>query len=320
MYKQLTLKQRYQISAFLKADFNLTEIAGKIGVHKSTVSREIKRNRGPDKYGPEKADSRASFNKKYFHKHSKRTSEMISFINVKLGDEWSPEQIYGYCKKYGITMISHEAIYQYIKEERIKGRSLYLHLRRKGKKKRQSKKNEKRGKIKNRISIDKRPSIVDKRFRAGDFEGDLIVGKDNKGAIVTLVDRVTKLTIAKILPNKSARTTTDAIIELLQPLKEFVHTITFDNGKEFAFHEEIATKLNADVYFAHPYHSWERGTNENTNGLIRQYLPKDSSFKDVRKQDIQRIIRKLNLRPRKSLGFDHPAGVFEKMCIQRYNW
>ena len=207
-------------------------------------------------------------------------------------------------------MISHEIIYKYIKTDRKNGGSLYKHLRCAKKRRKKYGSKDKRGQIKNRVSIEERPEYVNNRERLGDWEADLIIGKDNKGVIVTLVERVTGLLLMDYVESKNADKVSDAIISLLASFACYVHTITFDNGKEFARHEKIAKALNAKMYFAHPYSSWERGTNENTNGLVRQYFPKKSNFEKISERGIAKVISSLNLRPRKRLGFASPAQAF----------
>ena len=198
-----------------------------------------------------------------------------------------------------------------IKADKLSGGSLYRHLRcHKKKYKKRYGSNDRRGFIPNRKSIDERPGIVNEKSRIGDWEGDTVIGKNHKGALVTLVERKTKFTLVAYVANKTAENVTQAMIALLAPHVEKVHTITVDNGKEFAYHEQITKKLNSQVYFAHPYHSWERGLNENTNGLIRQYVPKKSEINTTTQNQLGTIMNKLNFRPRKSLNFDSPADIF----------
>ncbi len=187
------------------------------------------------------------------------------------------------------------------------GGELYRHLRRQGKQydKRRNGKSTRR-QIKNRVSIDDRPQVVDDKSRMGDWEIDTVIGKGHSGALVTIVERVTNFTVSRQVNNKSAAAVTKATIALLKPLKDVVHTITADNGKEFSYHEEISKALEAEVYFAHPYSSWERGLNENTNGLLRQYFPKSTDFKKVSQVDVNRAVKRLNARPRKYLDFKTP--------------
>ena len=201
---------------------------------------------------------------------------------------------------------------QYIWEDKRNGGKLYEHLRHKKKYRKRSARGDNRGKIPNKKSIEDRPEVVDSRERIGDWEADTIVGKGMKGAIVTLVDRKSRFLRMGLVERRTKEAVKNMIIELL---KDFpVHTITCDNGKEFAAHEEISEVLDAETYFSHPYASWERGTNENTNGLIRQYFPKDTSFKNISKNDIHYVENRLNTRPRKCLGFVQPMVILKNHC------
>ena len=160
------------------------------------------------------------------------------------------------------------------------------------------------------MSIDERPEIVNTNERIGDWEVDTMIGKNHKGVLVTAVDRKAKFTCIGHAPNKTAELVSNVLIDMLTPYQDKVLTITIDNGKEFSMHKDIANTLKADVYFAHPYRSWERGLNENTNGLIRQYFPKKSSFETIKERDIKFVEQRLNMRPRKSLGFNTPLESF----------
>jgi len=313
-YKQLTYKERYQIYALLKEGLNLTQIANNIGYHKSTISREISRNSKKSTiYHPDSASIKTFTRHRDKHKFSKITVKVKKYIHKYLKNDWTPEQVSGQLKRDSIVDLSHEAIYQYIYQNKKEGGRLYLHLPHKLKKynKRSGMYNI-RGMIANRVSIHNRPVIVDKKLRIGDWEVDTVIGKYHKGAIVTIVDRKSKFTLMKKLPTKEAIGVSNAIIELLYPVKQFTHTITSDNGKEFTYHENIASSLNIDFYFCDPYSSWQRGLNENTNGLIRRYIPKKSSFENISEKEIVTIQTKLNNRPRKSLGYRTPAEVFYK--------
>ena len=174
---------------------------------------------------------------------------------------------------------------------------------------------DRRGTIPNRLSIDDRPSIVEARSRIGDWEADTVIGKNHRQAIVSIVERKSGFTLIRKVERKTALAVSQAMIGLLRPHRKKVHTITSDNGKEFAGHEEIASKLKADFYFAHPYSSWERGTNENTNGLIRQYFPKNRDFTTITQQEIDMAMERLNSRPRKRLGYQTPSQVFFKSGV-----
>ena len=210
----------------------------------------------------------------------------------------------------GIYVV-HETIYRYIYDNKANGGKLYTSLRHKNKKyHKRSNDYKARGTIIDRVMIDKRPKIVEEKSRIGDLEIDTVIGKNHVGALVTVVDRKSKFAIIKNVPSKEARIVAQALIEMIQPIKAIIHTITSDNGKEFAYHKEIAAALDADFYFANPYHSWERGLNEHTNGLIRQYLPKKSEFTNVSKDEIIMIQNRLNHRPRKVLGYKTPYEVF----------
>jgi len=310
-YTQLTKVQRYQISALRKEGLSQEAIASNIGVHRSTISRELQRNSGLRGYRPKQAQHRALQRHKEKPKAIRLGDEQIVYIRENIQQEWSPEQISGTMASAGISTVSHETIYRYLQRDRSEGGTLYTYLRHKSRKyRRRYGSSERRGQIRNRVSIDERPAVVAQRSRIGDFEIDTVIGKNHKQALVTIVDRYSKLTLIKKVTHKRADLVSSAAIELLTPLSHWVHTITADNGKEFASHETIANAINADVYFAHPYASWERGTNENTNGLIRQYFPKGSRFEEITDEQIQVVQEKLNRRPRKTLGFKTPYELF----------
>ena len=312
-YKQITQEERYQIAALLAAGFNQSYIAAQLSRDKSTISREISRNKGPRGYQPKQANDKALQRRKTAYKAVKMTAELITFVESKLREEWSPDQISGWLLIECHMTLSHERIYQHIWEDKHQGGDLYKHLRRQGKKyeKRCNGKSS-RGQIKNRVSIDHRPMIVAAKLRVGDWEIDTVIGKNHQGALVTLVERKTLYTLVAQVDRKQADKVTKATIDLLTPFEGRVHSITADNGKEFAFHEEIAKQLKTKVYFAHPYHSWERGLNENTNGLLRQYFPKHTNLKNVTKEEVDLAAYKLNNRPRKTLGYKTPAQMMNR--------
>ena len=306
-YTQLTHTQRYQISALLKIGHRQTEIADTIGVHKSTISRELKRNRGKRGYRPKQAHQFTMARRD--KAKSRITDEDWRLIEELISLDLSPEQISDYCGKEQVLQISHEWIYQYIYKDKRSGGSLWKHLRCRKKRRKRYGSYEKRGQIPNRTSIDERPQIVEDRSRLGDWEADTIIGKGKKGAIVTLVDRKSRYLRMGLVSQRTKEAVKEMIISLLAGYP--VYTITCDNGKEFAGHEDIANALGARIYFAHPYSSWERGTNENTNGLIRQYIPKNTDFSALGKADILFDENRLNTRPRKCLSFNPPV-VFLK--------
>lgn len=307
-YQQLTYEQRCQIFVLKKIGYSQRAIARSIDTSQSTISRELARNTGERGYRHKQAQARSVGRRKGAIRRPKMTSAMISVIESKLRLDWSPEQISGWLLDNKQLLISHETIYLHIWSDKRFGGDLYRHLRRQGKKydKRRNGKST-RGQIKDRVSIDERPQIVDEKSRIGDWEIDTMIGKGHSGVLVTIVERVTKFTLSAQVDNKSAAAVTEATINLLKPFKDVVHSITADNGKEFAYHRKISKALSADVYFAHPYSSWERGLNENTNGLLRQYFPKITNLKLVSKAAVNKAVRRLNARPRKDLGFKTPG-------------
>jgi len=304
-YKQLTREERYQIKALLDTGTSQERISEVLGVSPSTLSRELRRNKGKRGYRPKQAHEKALAGRKGKSK-TRLNQEIWVLVETKLQEDWSPEQISGRLKLKGI-MVSHESIYQYVYADKRIGGTLWKHLRRPKKYRKRAGGRNRRGKIPNRRSIDRRPAIVDERSRIGDWEADLVIG--DEGVALTLTERKSRFTLLRIFQSKHAAPITEAIIELLK-WDARIKTITFDNGKEFAGHQEIADALNADCYFAHPYASWERGTNENTNGLLRQYLPRKRNFKEVSSQEETSIMDKLNSRPRKCLDFHTPYEVF----------
>lgn len=309
-YKQLTLGQRYQIEALKKAGKENKEIAVLVETSESTISRELKRNEGKGGYCAVQAQERAEQRKREGKKPTKLTAEVIQLITQGLRFDHSPQQVSGALKVAQGISVSHEWIYRYVKKERLNGGDLYMHLRQAGKRRKKYGSKDTRGQLCNRVSIEQRPDIVDEKTRIGDWEIDTVIGQHHKGALVTIVERKSRFTLIQKVESKHAEGVTTATVNLLTPYSDKVFTITADNGKEFAGHETIAKELNADVYFAHPYSSWERGLNENTNGLIRQYFPKGSSFQDITDQDIETVIYLLNHRPRKTLNYQTPHAVF----------
>lgn len=309
VYTQLTQVQRYQIYALMKAELNQSEIATILGVNKSTISRELRRNRGLKGYRPKQAHQLA-ITRRQTKIQSRITDEDWCMVEGLLREDWSPEQISLWLVQHKRLSISHEWIYLYVLEDKRLGGDLYRHLRCQKPRKKRYGAYDRRGQLPNRVSIDERPAIVEHRTRLGDWELDTIIGKSHKQAIVSLTERKSRLALIAKVPTKQAEGVKDAVLALLSPLSAHVHTITSDNGKEFARHEAIAEALDADFYFAHPYASWERGLNENTNGLIRQYFPKGCDFTTISDKDIQRAMNKLNNRPRKCLGMKTPNQVF----------
>jgi transposase, IS30 family len=307
-YSQLTQEQRYQIYALKKTRHSQAEIAEVIGVHRSSVSRELERNRGQRGYRPQQAQRLAMERRQ---KGVPRiTVETWALVEKLLQQDWSPEQISGRLKKEQRICISHEWIYQYVLEDKRAGGDLYRHLRCQKKRRKRYGKYDRRGKLPNCRSIEERPAIVNTRKRLGDWEVDTLIGKNHKQALVILTERKSRFTLLGKVPQRTAQAVQDQIHQLLLPVVDKVHTLTSDHGKEFAFHQQIADLLHLKFYFAHPYAAWERGTNENTNGLLRQYFPKKHDFQQVSSKEMEQAMFKLNFRPRKSLRFKTPFEVF----------
>lgn len=314
-YKQLTLKERYHISTLLKRGWRQKEIAESIGVHPSTICRELQRNSDPisKEYRYEFASTATKRRHKEKLKYTVITQSTERYIRAKLKEDWSPEQIAGRMRMDTGIVVCHETIYRYIYVNKSNGGRLYKYLRHKNKKYHNRINNyQRRGTIIGRVSIDRRPKIVEKKNRIGDFEIDTVIGRHHVGALVTVVDRKSKFTLIKNVASKQADLVTQALIEMLTPIKAITKTITSENGKEFAYHKQISDALDTDFYFANPYHSWERGLNEHTNGLIRQYLPKKTDFTQISKEKIITIQEKLNHRPRKVLNYKTPYEIFFK--------
>lgn len=314
-YTRLTEEERYQIYEAVTEKCSHREIAKQVNKHHSTISREVKRNIGLKGYRPKQAQEKAQERCRNKPQYRKLNSEVRSLINKNIKEQWSPDQIQGRLRSEGLPMVCATTIYSFIQQDKSAGGSLYKHLRHKKSYKQRTGSPDARGQIIGRISIDERPSIVDEKVRIGDWEGDTVIGKGHQGVLVTLADRVSKKTLIAHVPSKHAGVVTDAIIKLLKTEKNYLHTITFDNGKEFAFHAKIKEALGAEIYFAHPYHSWERGLNENHNGLIRQYLPKGMALDKVTSKDIAKIQNRLNNRPRKLLGYKTPNEVYDAMRL-----
>jgi len=310
-YTQLTEGERYQIYALLGINLTQKEIANRLGRHPSTISRELRRNKGQRGYRPKQANELATKRRKSALKQIKLTETVQQWIRTLIKKDLSPQQVVSYLEKKRDVKLHHETVYQFIYRDKANGGELYKHLRIANKpyRKRYGK-YDRRGQIVDRVSIDERPKIVDDKSRIGDWEGDTIIGKGHKGALLTLVERKTLYTLIVPLKSKNGEQLKDAVIEALKPFKDRVLTLTFDNGREFAHHQEMAKALEADVYFAHPYASWERGINENTNGLIRQYFPKGSDLREITLEQAQRVMDLLNNRPRKTRGGKTPNELF----------
>jgi IS30 family transposase len=321
-YHHLTRDQRCQLYTLKKRGDSIAFIANEIEAHRSTIYRELKRNFGLRRYRYKQAHEKAVQRRYNASSHKpKMNHTTIAIIKEKLRLQWSPVQISGWLKMQEYTRaVSYETIYQYVWQEKSKGGFLYKELRHSGKKyNRRSKGCAGRGCIPHRIDIDERPAIVEKKIRLGDWELDTIVGTGQSGVIVSMVERTSKLTKLAKAPRRTAYEVKQALLLRLDPIKEFVLTMTADNGKEFADHQEVGKALDSEFYFAKPYHSWERGLNEHTNGLVRQYFPKNKRFDEITKDDLMNVEILLNKRPRKVLNFATPIEVFDHLAKAALN-
>lgn len=320
-YTHLTEQDRYVISHLTCAGFSLREIGRRINRHHATISRELKRNDDPvfedttywyDWTHPEALKRRH----KARHRRRRSNQRLVDYVKRKLKNDWSPETIAAKLKidhPHDATMrLSHETIYHWIYLDARGGGSLYQHLRRKRKRRRRQKRyGAGRRFIPGRLSISERPAIVETRERFGDWEGDTIQGKKGSGYIATHVERKGRYLMAAKLDDKTAQSLTVQSIRAFRRIpKKMRKTLTVDNGTEFFYFKEIENKTGLRVYFAKPYSAWQRGTNENTNGLLRQYFPKGTDFRTVTHQALAFAVKKLNYRPRKCLGYRTPHEVF----------
>lgn len=310
-YHQLTENERYQIYVMKKAGHSQKEIAVLLNRTPSTISRELRRNRGLRGYRPKQAQQLSASRRREASKAIKVTDEVWGWIVRLVEQQLSPQQVVDYLDNHKNISLHHETVYQRIYADKAQGGELYKHLRIASKPYRKRYGHyDRRGRIKNRIDIDERPAIVDRRTRIGDWEGDTVMGKGRKSALLTMVERKTLYTVIVRLTGKRADLLAEAAVTHMAEMKSKVKTITFDNGLEFADHVMIAEGLEANIYFAHPYASWERGINENTNGLIRQYFPKGTDFNQVSDAQVQWVMNRLNNRPRKTRGCKSPNELF----------
>ena len=317
-YTHLTESERYHIWTMKKQNNSLRSIAKDMDRSVSTISREIKRNSGQRGYRHNQAQEFASYRHKEKKKHIKVTDEITRYIREKLKLLWSPEQIGGRLRIDKSITLSHETIYRFILKDKTSGGSIYKYLRHQCKKYRKRYGGrDYRGRIPNRVDIDNRPTVVNDRSRIGDWEADTIIGKGHQGSLVTVAERKSRMYLAIPIVRKTAYATVVAITELLKPMENLVHTITFDNGREFSRHMDIASQLGCDTYFAKPYHSWERGLNENHNGLLRQFFPKKMSLHKLTKKNVALATSLMNNRPRKCLGFNTPSEIFSQYLLSK---
>ena len=311
-YHHLTQDERCQIYGLKKSGLSHRAIGRELGRHHTAIGREIKRNSGARGYRYKQAHDKATDRRRLASSVARKmTDEMWRQVEEKLAAGWSPDQIAGRFRRECKVMVGRERIYQYIRADRKAGGCLYKHLRRRGKKPNwRGGRHAGRGVIPGRVDISERPAIVDDKSRVGDWEVDTVVGAGQSGALASAVERSSKLTRLARVERRTARETEAALERRLKPDSALVLTITADNGKEFAGHRRLSRALDADFYFARPYHAWERGLNEHTNGLVRQYFPKGTDFRLVTDRQVQEVEDRLNGRPRKVLGYRTPEEVF----------
>lgn len=312
-HPHLTCQKRCHMTVLLESGMSHAQVARRLDVHRSTIGRELKRNSTGEGYCPEEADRMARARRSAASSIPwKMTPEKWKTIEHELRTEQSsPEQISGRFKLLGVMDVSHERIYQHIREDHDNGGDLIQFTRRRGKKpNRKGKANAGRGMIPNRRDISERPKVVERKHRRGDFETDTVVGKRHSGALMTAIDRKSWYVKIRRVDRKTSEEVGGALVSALEAIGGPVRTITSDNGKEFAGHEKVAKALSADFFFAEAYHAWQRGQNEHINGDIRRFFPKSTDFRKVADNEVQELEDRLNRRPRKVLGFRTPEEVY----------
>ena len=311
-YQQLSQEERYIIIALLKTHISMAAIARELGRATSTITRELSRNRRPTgRYAASVAHEYSIARRHKSRRGTQFSNEQWQTILFLLHLDFSPEQISNTLKRFGLFSISHETIYQYLLYDKRKGGSNYKHLRNASKQRRKRyNAYDSRGRLTGKCHISERPAYINNRSQIGHWEGDTVIGRDRHHCIVTLVERKTGFVIIKKITARTAEQVTTVCIQAIKEHGRMFKTITFDNGTEFHGYKDIEEATSVKCYFATPYHSWERGTNENTNGLIRQYLPKRSCMKDITQADCDRIAFRLNTRPRKRHCYKTPEELY----------
>ena len=311
-YRQLTSGERYELRALRRQGCSNAEIARALGRHRSTIGREIARNSRKDGgYRPYTADEMSRARRRRSRRNRRFTGPDWALVVARLQEEWSPEQISGRLALSGELRISHETIYRYVWDDRRHGGALYLHLRgaRKKRRKRYGR-YDSRGRLAGKRMISERPPGAENRSRVGHLEGDTVLGTD-KHALLTLVDRKTGYVLIGKLRARTVEATNRRAIDLINNAARRTRSVTVDNGTEFHGYKAIEAATAAEFFFATPHHSWERGTSENTNGLIRQYAPKRTNLAHLTQNDCDSIARRLNNRPRKRLAYRTPTERYE---------
>lgn len=317
MYQQITLEQRYLIGKFRRENRSIREIAYLLERAPSTISRELRRNRRKSGFWTaEDAQGKTNSRRSKSRRKEHFTVEAWAFTFDKIAQEWAPEQVSLWLKKNGEIAMSTKTIYRYIRKDRQDGGTLYTHLRQARKKRRKGYRTpDSRGRLSGKRPLVERPREANRRLEYGHYEVDLVLGKVSKHCALTLVDRKTRFTLVRKLNNKTVEEVNCVLIPLIS--KYGIKTLTADNGCEFHGFKEVEAQTGVRFYFARPHHSWERGTSENTNGLIRQYLPKGKSMKYISEDYMAFIEDRLNNRPRKILEMQTPNELTEKLLGKR---
>jgi transposase, IS30 family len=314
-YRQLSPEERYMLAALRRQGLTQAEIARSLGRHRSTVCREVRRNstRADGHYRPFTAQERTNGRRSRSRRNSRFTAEDFAIVDDLLRRQWSPEQVAGRLRREGRLLISHETIYRHVWGDKKAGGRLYTHLR--GARKRRRKRYgsyDSRGRLAGKRPISERPPEVEARESVGHWEADTVLGTGSKDCVLTLVERKTGLALIGKLADRTKESFSRRAVRLIRRHAGAFMTVTADNGTEMHGYQSIERLTGATFYFARPYHSWERGSNENTNGLIRQYLPRGQSMAGLTQHRCNAIADQLNTRPRKRLGFKTPLECFNE--------
>ena len=314
-YRQLASEERYMLAALRRQGLNQAEIARAMRRHRSTICRELRRNstRADGRYRAFTAQERTNGRRARSRRNLRFSAADFAMVDELLCQQWSPEQVAGYLRQTGRLLISHETIYRHVWRDKRTGGTLYTHLR--GARKRRRKRYgayDSRGRLAGKRMISERPAEVETRAHSGHWEADTVAGAGARDCIVTLVERKTGLVLIGKLKDRSAKSLSQRVTRLIRQHGGAFKTVTADNGTEFHDYQRIEERTGVTFYFARPYHSWERGSNENANGLIRQYLPKGVSMAGLSQPQCNAIARTLNTRPRKRLGFRTPLECFNE--------
>jgi IS30 family transposase len=314
-YCQLTQAERYLIASMRRQKVSVAKIALRLGRHRSTIYRECERNKTADgkRYVAEKAHSYATARRRRCRRKPQYSQQELRQVDSLIRRRWSPEQIAGRLRRAGRLKISAQTIYRHLRRDRKRGGDLWKYTRiisKFGRKRYKSV--DFRGVLKGKRHISERPKAVAKRRQIGHWEADTVMGADLRHCLLTLVERATGFTVIKKLVARNKAQATAALLKALSEHRTRIKTITFDNGTEFHDYKELEEQFGIKCYFATPYHSWERGTNENLNGLVRQYLPKGMCMKEITQKDCNSIALQLNQRPRKRYDFQTPEELYSR--------